>query len=191
MSTESLNIKQPMDGALETARLVGEPLTAAHAVLLFPELRNPALYRFIPQDPPPSIDTLTSRFERLASQPHSPDGDELWLNWVLRERASDAYAGMLEATVIPGQSATIAYFVFVPYQRQGYAHEGVGALVKHLFTVHQVDVVVAEIDTRNRASIALVKTLGFTCAARTDNADYFNGAPSDEYRFELPRQARA
>jgi RimJ/RimL family protein N-acetyltransferase len=174
---------------LTTSRLDCEPLVAGHAQLLFPELSNAALYAFIPQDPPVNINALAVRFVRLEHEPHSPDGSELWLNWAMRERATGTYVGTLEASVVPGRSAEIAYFVFTPHQRRGYAKEGVGALIEHLFESHQVGVVIAEIDTRNRPSIALVESLGFERVAHTANADFFKGAASDEYRFELHRQS--
>ena len=177
-----------MSQLLTSERLDCEALVAGHAPLLFPELRNEALYEFIPQDPPANVAALSARFERLEREPHSPDGSELWLNWVVRERATGAYAGTLEASVTPAQAAEIAYFVFAPYQRRGYAKEGVGVLVDCLFETYQVGVVVAEIDTRNIASISLVESLGFACVAHTVDADFFKGATSDEFRFELRRE---
>ena len=174
-----------MRQSLTTARLDCEPLVANHAPLVFSELCNDDLYRFIPQEPPASVEVLTARFERLEREPYSPDGTELWLNWVMHDRDTGAYVGTLEASVVHGQSATIAYFVFVQYQRLGYATEGVAALIDLLVDVYQLQVVVAEIDTRNTASIALVKALGFACVGRVEEADFFNGAASDEYRFEL------
>jgi ribosomal-protein-alanine N-acetyltransferase len=175
-----------MEQALTTERLACEPLAAGHAPLLFAELRNANLYRYIPQDPPADVEALAARYARLAAEPHSPDGSELWLNWVVRERGG-AYTGTLEASVTPGQEATIAYFVFEPYQRMGYAKEGVGALLEYLFEQHGVSVIIAEIDTRNAASIGLVKSLGFECVAHTVDADFFKGQASDEYRFEIAR----
>jgi len=43
---------------------------------------------------------------------------------------------------------------------------------------------VALIDTRNAASIALVERLHFSRVARVENADYFGGCASHEYRYE-------
>lgn len=174
-----------MGQVLVTERLECEPLVAGHAARLLPELRNAALYRFIPQDPPDDVETLTARFERLEHEPHSPDGSELWLNWAMRQRTTGAFVGTLEASVVPESSAEIAYFVFEPHQRTGYAKEGVSVLIDHLFGQYQIEVVVAEIDTRNVPSISLVKSLGFECVALRANADFFKGATSDEYRFEL------
>jgi ribosomal-protein-alanine N-acetyltransferase len=49
--------------------------------------------------------------------------------------------------------------------------------------------VAAEIDTRNTASIHLVEALGFARVATTPGADFFKGAASDEYRYELSASA--
>lgn len=180
-----------MAALLQTARLECEPLTAEHATALFDELQNPRLYTYIPQEPPADLEALTTRFRRLADEPHSADGSELWLNRVMRVRDTDSYAGTLEASVMPDRTAYVAYFVFETHQRKGYAKEGVAALLMHLFDAHGVEVAVAEIDTRNAASIALVNSLGFECVAHTIDADHFKGSSSDEYRFELRRGAIA
>ena len=42
----------------------------------------------------------------------------------------------------------------------------------------------AFIDTRNRASLALVQRLGFTLRTTIYNADTFKGSSSDEYVYE-------
>lgn len=173
--------------ALETPRLVLEPLTPAHAPALYPSLRDDRLYRFIPTDPPTSPTALATRYRRLATR-RSPDGREAWLNWAMRRRNPPGpYVGTLEATVLPDRSAVIAYLVFVPDQRRGYAREGVAALLDHLLRDHPLDLIAAEVDTRNAASIALLAALGFARVATTRGADHFKGAPSDEHRYELRR----
>lgn len=169
---------------LETPRLLLEPLLPAHAPGLYEHLQDERLYRFIPQDPPASARALEDRY-RLLSSRRSPDGREAWLNWALLERSSGDYAGTLEATVSKDWSATIAYTVFVPYQRRGIAAEACGRLLEHLFEVYRVGVVAAEIDTRNVASVALVESLGFRRVAFEKDVDHFKGSSSDEYRYEI------
>jgi ribosomal-protein-alanine N-acetyltransferase len=147
-------------------------------------LQDEKLYRFIPQDPPAPLKALTDRYDFLSSR-RSPDGREAWLNWALRERSSGDYAGTLETTVYDNASAIIAYTVFVPYQRRGYAAEACGRLLEHLFDDYRVGVVAAEIDTRNAASIALVESLGLEQVGFQKDADHFKGSTSDEYRYEI------
>ena len=172
------------EAPLTTARLVLELLTEAHAAALVGALSDERLYRFIPQNPPASADALAARYRRLEAR-RSPDGREAWLNWAMRLTASDAYVGTLEATVRPDRTADVAYVVFVPHHRRGYAREGLVRILAHLFGDYGVATVAATIDTRNAASIALVEGLGFARVATLRDADFFKGATSDEYRYEL------
>jgi RimJ/RimL family protein N-acetyltransferase len=95
------------------------------------------------------------------------------------------YVGTLEATIYPDRSAYLAYTVFVPFWRRGYAREGCARLLRHLLEDYRVRVVVAEMDTRNAASISLAEALGFERVGATPGADHFKGSVSDEYHYEL------
>jgi ribosomal-protein-alanine N-acetyltransferase len=183
MPPEEIHLVAP-EARLETPRLFLEPILPAHAPMLYENLQDEKLYRFIPQDPPAPLQALTDRYDFLSSR-RSPDGREAWLNWALRERSSGDYAGTLETTVYDNASAIIAYTVFVPYQRRGYAAEACGCLLEHLFDDYRVGVVAAEIDTRNAASIALVESLGLEQVGFQKDADHFKGSTSDEYRYEI------
>jgi RimJ/RimL family protein N-acetyltransferase len=168
---------------LVTPRLILEPLSVAHAEALFPSLLDERLYQFIPQDPPTSLAWLKERYERLSLR-RSPDGREVWLNWAIRRRPEADYVGLVEATVRQDATALLAYFIFTPQQGKGYAREGCSAVLSHLGDACRVRRAIAEIDTRNQRSIALVESLGFLRTATTPAADFFKGDSSDEYRFE-------
>ncbi len=137
-----------------------------------------------------SVEALARRYTLLARQA-SPDGAEIWLNWAIGAAHGAPFAGYVQATVRPAQAAaSIAYLVFPDQWRRGVAKEAVGAVVAHLFARHPVERIDAEIDTRNRASVALVEALGFGRTGLTRAADTFKGAVSDEYRYSLIRPAR-
>jgi hypothetical protein len=95
------------------------------------------------------------------------------------------YVGTPEATVYPDRSAHVAYTVFVPFWCQGYAKEGCARMLRHLLEDHGARVVVAEMDTRNAASVSLAEALGFGRVGTTLGADHFKGSVSDEHRYEL------
>lgn len=188
------------DVTLRTPRLILEPLLATHAEALYPGLRDPALYTFLPKGRPTSLDELRARFARLEGRA-SPDGTQRWLNWAARlappsltpEATPPAplatpYVGQFEATVHPDRTATIAYFVFASAQRTGLGAEGAAAVVAHLFAAG-VDTVFAYIDTRNQPSIRLVEKLGFERARFIENADYFRGSASHEHVYRKDGQA--
>jgi RimJ/RimL family protein N-acetyltransferase len=183
MPPDEIHLVAP-ETPLETPRLLIEPLRLDHAALLYEHLQDERLYRFIPQDPPASLRTLEDRYGFLSAR-RPPDGREAWLNWAVRVLGSGDYAGTIEATVHENLETTIAYTVFVPYQRQGFAAEACERLLEHLFDDYRVGVAAAEIDTRNVASIALVESLGFRRVAFQRDADHFKGSSSDEYRYEL------
>jgi RimJ/RimL family protein N-acetyltransferase len=173
---------------VQTPRLLLEPLVTGHAIALFEALQAPDLYIYIPQEPPSSLGALTARYAALSSR-RSPDGHEAWLNWALRQRATGDYVGTVQATVRADHTALLAYMVFPAFWRQGYAREGCARVLAHLFEDYHVSRVAAEIDTRNTASIHLVEALGFARVATTPGADFFKGAASDEYRYELSASA--
>jgi RimJ/RimL family protein N-acetyltransferase len=172
------------DFDLKTRRLVLEPLVPSHAAAIYEDLLDPRLYSFIPQDPPTSAEELRAKFTRLASRT-SPDGHELWLNWVARFNDGNCYIGRFEASVYEDGSADIAYSVFPKFWRLGLAKEACEAVLDHLRRLYGVSGVAAEIDTRNLASIGLIESLGFERIGFIESADSFKGSRSDEYRYEL------
>lgn len=167
---------------LETSRLFLEPLVESHARLIYKQLQDERLYLFIPQEPPISMQVLETRYHTLSTR-LSPDRQKVWLNWVVR-RKEGTYIGTLEATVYPNQTGAIAYLIFPSFWRQRYAKEGCSPVINHLFKNYKVKVIAAEIDTRNIASIQLIESLGFKCVSRQENADFFKGCASHEYRYE-------
>ena len=173
----------PHDDPLVTARLVLEPLVVAHARALYPLLRDERLYTYIPQEPPISLDALAERYRRLELR-RSPDGQRVWLNWAARLRRGSSYVGVFQATIEPEREAFLAYMIFPSQQGQGYAREGGQRVIECLVGEYGVRQVVAEIDTRNRASVGVVEALGFVRVVERPAADFFKGSVSDEYRYE-------
>jgi RimJ/RimL family protein N-acetyltransferase len=173
-----------VERSLFTRRLALEPLRSEHATHLFTALQDPDLYTSILADPPTSLAALQDRYRRWERRA-SPDGREGWLNWAARLRETNEWVGTFQATITADRQALLAYMIFAPYQRQGLAHEGCQRVIKHLVDEYGVQVIAAEIDTRNAGSIALVNSLGFRLVSTTYGVDTFKGVTSDEYRFEL------
>jgi ribosomal-protein-alanine N-acetyltransferase len=168
--------------ALQTPNLVLEPLKPAHADEIFPHLSDPALYTYVPQDPPADIERVRARYARL-EHGRSADGQDLWLNWVIKDKAR--IAGTVQATVVPDRTALIAYERYAPFAHKGVAAEAVGAMIAHLKDELETRVVRALVDTRNAPSIRLLERLGFERKRTIKDADHFKGATSDEYEYEL------
>lgn len=184
--------KPDLETTYETDRLWLEPVRASHAGLLFATLSDPRLYRFIPTEPPASIEALAERYGRLESR-HSPAGDELWLNWVMRRKLTNQgmgdCIGVVQATLRAVTSAYFAYELGVDHWHQGFATEACRRIVQALFEDFGVGSLEAEVDTRHVASSALLSRLGFVQAGFRANAAFFHGETSDEYRYLLQRPA--
>ena len=170
---------------LRTSRLTLEPLCEYHAALLIDRLGDKKLYEYIPQNPPTSIDDLRGRY-RLLEKRASPDGREAWLNWAVRLGQRGDYIGLQEASVCLSTSrADIAYFVFSPFWRLGYAREACWRVLAHLFDTLNATVVRAVVDSRNKASWGLLESLCFERTDFVEKADFFKGVQSDELTYEM------
>ena len=97
------------------------------------------------------------------------------------------YVGTLQATIYSNWKADIAHTVFPRFWQKGYAKEGCGRMLAHLFEDYHVELVRATMDIRNKASMHLVESLGFTRASTHQNADFFKGVSSHEYHYELQK----
>ncbi len=143
---------------LSTARLTLEPQTASHVDVMLRVLADPRTHAFIPSEPPIDRVVLEQRYARLESR-RSPDGCELWLNWVV-VRHGEAI-GTVQASVNLAETRADVAYVFHPNAwGQGYASEALSALMEFLWQDLAVQIFRANIDTRNVASQHLVENLG-------------------------------
>lgn len=151
--------------ALFTRNLWLEPLTTAHAEAMFEVLSEAALYRYLDYEPPLSVAYLRGVYQRLEAR-HSPDGNELWLNWVLKPGVepdvSSPLIGFVQATVLPeSRIAWVAYVLCSAQWGKGYAHEATEAMMQHLRSEYGVNQFLASVEAENARSIALLTRLSF------------------------------
>jgi RimJ/RimL family protein N-acetyltransferase len=150
-----------VDRGWSTERLDLEPVEAHHAAELAPLLDDMALHEFT-GGAPLSQAALAARYARLASR-RSPDGSQLWGNWVIRVRATGTAAGTVQATIPAGGqgtgSAEVAWVVARRFQRHGYAKEAARSLAASL---HQAGwTVIAHIHPGHRARMRPSDPAGF------------------------------
>lgn len=146
---------------IETDSLTLEPQTAAHAEALFVVLSDPAIYEH-ENEPPPSLEWLRARFTKLESR-RSSDGQERWLNWVIRLPTS-GLVGYVQATVRANGNAAIAYALSSTYWGRGLARQAVQAMVSELVEHYDVRSLSAMLKRQNLRSLRLLERLGFSLA---------------------------
>jgi RimJ/RimL family protein N-acetyltransferase len=149
---------------ISTERLELIPLEPAHAEDLFSILSDATLYEYTGDAPPASVVELRVRYAQLEAR-RSPDGTELWLNWVLSETATGMSVGWVQATVT-AQHADVAWVVGTLWQRRGYATEAARALIIWLQCTG-VTVVRAKIHPLHTASQRVAANVGLACTPDT------------------------
>ena len=147
---------------IETAALTLEPQLAAHAEEMFAVLSDPALYAY-ETEPPRSIEWLRARFAKLESR-RSPDGQEQWLNWVIR-LPSSRLIGYVQATLRSNGEAAIAYVLSSAYWGRGLARQAVDAMIVELVERYRVRRLWAVFKCENQRSMRLLERLGFSLAS--------------------------
>jgi [ribosomal protein S5]-alanine N-acetyltransferase len=150
---------------VETTALTLEPLSVRHAAEMFAVLADPAIYEY-ENEPPASLDALRRRYAALESR-RSPDGREVWLNWVIR-LPSGAAIGYVQATVFPDRRAAIAYELGSAWWGRGLARRAVEAMLAELVSQHGVLRLTAVLKQRNQRSLRLLERLGFAPAPADD-----------------------
>lgn len=144
---------------LHSQRLLLTPLGPEEADDLFPLLDDTRLHAYT-GGKPLSREDLRARYEALTSR-HSPDGSELWLNWIVRRLEDEAPVGQMEATVA-GRTAWVAWVIGSRWQSRGYASEAAIAIVEWLFEQDEVEVVTAHIYPGHAASERVAINAGLT-----------------------------
>jgi len=172
---------------LETARLILEPVTAAHADESWAGLDDERMWTFYPELRPRSLEHLRTIYERRAQG--SADESEIWLNFVCRCRDSGELVGEVQATIVPAaQASYVAYGVFTKQQGKGYGREAVRALIDHVAQTYAIRRFWAEIDTKNERSIALIESLRFEQRETHEAVKHGQGVVSNEFVYELTLQ---
>jgi RimJ/RimL family protein N-acetyltransferase len=154
-----MTVSERLADPIEADRLVLTPLREEDAAEMVGVLAGPALYAFTGGEPP-TLDALRTRYAAQVVG-HSPDGEQEWLNWVVRLKTDDlAAVGTVQATVPQqGGPAEVAWVIDVRRQGHGYAAEAAVALVRALVEAG-VPGVVAHIHPDHAASEAVARRCG-------------------------------
>ena len=154
---------------LSSARLDLEPLAVEHAAEAAPLFADERLHTWTGGSPADE-DELRRRYGRQVAG-RSPDGRQVWLNWMLRDRRTGRLVGTVQATVAVDErsdrpTADLAWVVGTAHQGRGYAREGAAAMTDWLRT-RGVNRLRASVHPEHSASIAVARALGLVATATT------------------------
>ena len=161
-------IPEDSGASMQTERLVLEPMLRSDAAEMYPLLCDSRLYEFTGGEPPSSVSSLAEVYGLRESR-RSPDGREVWLNWVVRRRESREAVGYTQATVHLSHTY-VAWVIGSVWQGRGYAIESAGRLVRWLRSagVHEVR---ACVNPAHAASGAVALRAGLHRTADMENGE--------------------
>jgi len=169
---------------MRTTRLLLEPITEAHAEMMFPVLDEPSLYRYMPSEVPIDRASLRERY-RLLSRGLSPDASHLWLNWIVSRLEDHVPLGYIQATIpLSLAHALMGWTIGRAAQGHGYARESVRVICSHLMR-NGVAEVRATIDVRNARSISLAESVGFVRQDTVISEDVLDGVRGSDHHYIL------
>lgn len=151
---------------------------ASHAAEMFGVLSDPAIYEF-ENEAPAAASVLRDRYAKLEARV-SPDGSEKWLNWAVR-MSSGELAGFMQATVLVGGRAYVAYELGSRFWRRGIGSASVQAVLLELARHYGVRDAYAVLKSANFRSRGLLAKLGFAEVVPPRRAPWPAGA--DEVTF--------
>ncbi|MEM7666162.1 MAG: GNAT family protein [Pseudomonadota bacterium] len=160
---------------LKTERFTLRPLRRSDAAALLPSLSDPAQCLYLTRPAFKSEDELWSWLA---------DPDWNGRTWIA-EDAGGCVAGRFVAhPAHEGGVEEVGYIVCADRQGEGVARECTSALVAHLFA-SGTRKLVAEVDTRNAASIRLLERLGFTREGHFREHETTHAGMCDVYWYGL------
>jgi RimJ/RimL family protein N-acetyltransferase len=159
---------------IDTARLRLDPLTLDDADDLFAVLDDPRLHTFT-GGAPMTRDALEKWIEFVVPG-RSPDGAEVWRNWVIRVRDEGRAIGTAQATIV-GDEATLAWTIGTAWQGHGYAKEAAAAVELWVATSGVVWFRAA-IHPEHAASAAVARSIGLAPTSEVvDGEVVWGGVP--------------
>ena len=156
-----------------------EPMLASWAD---PEMTR---YTGIRPDPRGFLAGMIADMQAKAPGESEPGGP--WYQYVVARKSDGLLVGDLGAGFgVPGeQQVELGYRIHPDHQRQGYAREAVAALISHLIAEHGIHRFVAVAAAANRASRAVLESLGFREEGEFRQSFLCNGQWIDDAYYAL------
>jgi RimJ/RimL family protein N-acetyltransferase len=170
--------------ALQTPRLDLVPSVASHAEMTWRHLDDDRMWEYFPALRPPTLEALRRRYERWSYEMPYLGAIERWENWICILRENGDAVGEAQGTYA-GTTLYIAYGVFPPFRRKGFAREAMLAVLDHARGAHGTRRAIAEMAAGNAASVAVAESLGFERIAERPRAEHGLGYDGPEYVYRL------
>ena len=164
-----------------TARLIIRPVTKNDLVDLLDINGDDEVTGFLPYATWQSIKDGEAWLQRMEALSDTGTGRQLV---IVRNNDSKVIGTILLFRYDEGSARVeLGYVVGRAYWRQGYATEALMAACKHAFTQMDIRRIEAEVDPRNAASNAVMRSLGFAREGLLRKRWITKGEPTDTYIY--------
>jgi len=171
--------------ALTTEKLVLKSLQEEDADGLLAYRAEPAVVRFQLWCPKrPSEAHAFIRSAQFDGEPQVGRWNQFGIYW----RDTNQLIGDIGLNLVNAQQAEIGYTIALEWQRRGVAKTAVSRLLAYLFDERNLHRIIANADSENVASIALLQKLGFRQEGHFRESYQVNGAWHDEVQYALLHQ---
>ena len=130
--------------------------------------------------PPNTVDAYRDYLSK-----HQNARGEVWFVWTEEPRGLVGVVNISEIVHGAFRSAYLGYYAFVPFAGRGLMKDGLALVITYAFTELKLHRVEANIQPGNRASKALVKTLGFRREGLSPRYLKINGRWRDHERWAI------
>ncbi len=142
---------------LMTQRLVIKTISCSDAPLLFAYRTDPAINRYQTWKPR----TMTEALEFIQKSSRAFNSGGSWFQLGIYEKGNLTLIGDIGLHFLAADESQveIGFTIAGPYQRKGYGREAVRSVIGYLFGAMNKHRIIASVDPRNAASIALLESI--------------------------------
>ena len=137
---------------------------------------------------PRSVDEVRARVASMPDAATATPGEWVAFGLTLRDTGQLIGDCCYRITLAESQTAEIGITLAPAFQGRGFASEAVRALLGHLFDTREFHRVIASVDPRNAASIALLGRIGMRQEAHFRESCWFKGTWVDDVIFAVLRR---
>jgi RimJ/RimL family protein N-acetyltransferase len=171
----------------QTRRLIIRAVRPGDEKALLPSWSDPEMTRYtgVRDDVPGFLASMLAEMQGKQPGEMGPNGP--WYQYIAERRGDGAVVGDLGVGFgVPGErQVELGYRILPGHHRQGYAREAVTALIDHLIERHNVHRFVGVAALKNRASVTLLRDLGFRQEGEFRQSFWCNGEWLDDAYFAM------
>lgn len=178
LGTVQYSPEHTMTDSLSTSRLLIRPLELRDSAAVYAYRSDPEVIRYQMWQPESESDVRSFVREQLGTTPGMPG---MWFQFAIVRKRDGVLMGDcgVHVPLEYADAAELGMTLALPWQRQGYAAEALGALIEYCFSSLHLHAVLARTEKRNLRSITLIRRMNFYPA----RPEHYGMEPTEDELF--------